>query len=152
MWNGHSIFIYIYIYIEHRNLETWKHLWLLSSGTKLFITFLSFKVLRHKERYTLFLFWLFHFPHPIWCGTCPRLLWASESQPSSPRQVSTRLTDFFKVLRASGPWRHSYLLALFSIWAIVMSLSNMSAPRTQTPVLMLHLSNPCTEPKGSQPY
>ena len=36
---GHIMFIYIYIYIEHRILKHEKHLQLLSSGTKLFITF-----------------------------------------------------------------------------------------------------------------
>ena len=75
-----------------------------------------------------------------------------------PRQVSTQLTDFFKISqnppRASGAWRHSHLLAPFptsgycdiSEWHV-----RSSRARAWTPALMLHLSNPCTEPKGSQP-
>ena len=80
---------------------------------------------------------------------------ASESQPSSPEAElnSNFLQNSQNPPLASGAWRHLHSLATFPIWAIVTSLSDTSAPRacTWTLALMLHLSNPCTEPKGSQP-
>ena len=69
--------------------------------------------------------------------------------------VSTH--DFFKIsqnpLHASGAWRHSHCVTPFPISDIVTRLSDTSAPcaRAWTPALMVHLSNLCTEPKGSQP-
>ena len=77
---------YIYcsynIYIEHsRNT---KNSYDFSVQVRNFLLPLSLKVFRHRKRGTIFLFWLFHLPHPISCDTCPRPPRASESQPSSP--------------------------------------------------------------------
>ena len=126
-WNVHWLFIYIYIYIEHRNLETRKHLRLLSSGTKLFITFECKGSSRKGERGTFFLFWLFHLPPPQQVLHLPQrpLAWlrrASQSQTSSPEAGlnSTQLT-FSKSskssarARASDAWRHSHPLVNLSV-------------------------------------
>ena len=100
------IYIYIYIYnIEHRISKHEKHSRLLSSGTKLFMTFEFKGSSTLGERYTFFLFWLFHLPPPpISCDTRLRPPRASESQPSSPEVGfnSTQLTDFFKIPKSSA--------------------------------------------------
>ena len=133
-WNVHRLFI---TYI-HKNIgisKHEKHLRLLSSDTKLFITF-EFKVLRHKERDTNSFYSGFVISTPISCDTCPRPPRASKSQPFSPEAGlnSTQLNSltFSKFQNppcASGAWRHSHSVAPFPIWAIVTSLSDMSAPR-----------------------
>ena len=76
-----------------------------------------------------------------------------ESQPSSS-QAGTQLTDFSQIsAHASGAWRHSHpwshpLSGIF----FVTFLNDTSAPRAREHLRScLHLSNPCTEPKGSQP-
>ena len=126
---------------------------------------LSLKVLRHRERDThSFYSGFFICPPPtttISCDTCPRprawLRRASESQPSSPEAGLNSTNWPFQnppnPPRASGTWCYPHSVASFPVWAIVTSLSKTSAPRARArkPVLMLHLSNPCTEPKGSQP-
>ena len=48
MWNGHIMFIYIYI--EHRNLEIWKTHNDFSVRVRNFLLPLSLKVFWHKER------------------------------------------------------------------------------------------------------
>ena len=118
---------------------------------------LRLKVFRHKERYTFFLFWLFPPPH-ISCGTRStqvRLAFASpESRPLSfGVQFWTHLTFFKspKILRTRfrcmTSFTSPYLVFLF--WHLWMT--RPSPARAWTPEFMLHLSNPCTEPKGSQP-
>ena len=58
-------YIYIYIYIHNIGISKHeKHLRLLSSGTKLYITFEFKGSSTLGERYTFFLFWLFHLPAP----------------------------------------------------------------------------------------
>ena len=59
---------------------------------------------------------------------------------------------------ASGAWRHSHLLVIFSIWDFYFDISewHILPARAWTPALMLHLTNPCakrkvlslTKPKG----
>ena len=151
----------LHIYIEHRISKHEKRLRLLSSGTKLFITFEFKGSSTSGERYTFFLFGLFHLPPPpISCGTRHKGHWPGFGEQAKanrllPRQVSTRLTDFFKIsqnpLRASGTWRHSHLLAPFPISGYChISEWHVRFARAWTAELMLHLSNPCTEPKGSR--
>ena len=126
-----------------------------------FLLPLSFKVLRNKERDT----------HSFYSGlsTCPpsraapvanKFVWPLRAPKVDPyRLVSSfqlnKLTfsKSPKSSRISGAGRHPQFVAPFSIWAIVTSLNDTSAPRALawTPVLTLHLSNPCSEPKGSQP-
>ena len=145
------------IKIERRNLEIRKKRNDFSVQVRTFLLPLSLKVLRHKERGTIFLFWLFHLPPPqhVWHPPqrSPR---ASESQ-SSRSVSSSQLTDFFQIsqnpLRASGAWRHSHSLASVSHLGLLWYLwvTHPLCARTWSPALMLHLSNPCTKPKGSQP-
>ena len=115
-YNVH-IYIYIYIYIKHWNLETRKTR-LLSSGTKLFITFEFKGSSTSGERYTFFLFWLFHLPptHLVWHLTQRPLAWlqrVSESQPSSP-ETGLNSNDFFKIPKSSARFRCVTSFALAS--------------------------------------
>ena len=97
MRNVHGMFIYIYI--EHRNLEIRKTRNDFSVQARKFLLPLSLKVLRHKgERYTFFLFWLFHLPpSPSRVTPVHGLREQAKANPLLPRQVSTQLTHFFKI-------------------------------------------------------
>ena len=147
------------IKIEHRNLEIRKTRNDFSIQVRNVLLPLNLKVLRHKEREAQsFYLGFFVCPHPISCGTRHKgLLEQAKANRLPPRQVSSQLTDFFKISpnppRSSGTWRHPHSVTPLPMWAIVTSLNDTSAPpaRARTPVLLLHLSNPCTEPKGSQP-
>ena len=117
-----------------------------------FLLPLSLKVLRHKERDTHSFYSGFVIPPPRLVRHLPK---ASESKQKSTLIVRCPVLNSTNFLQnsqnpphASGAWRHSHLLALFPIWAIVIALSDTSASRMRalTPALMLHLSNPCTEP------
>ena len=79
-----------------------------------------------------------------------------EKKPSRPASSFNSLTFFeipqilralpvCDVIRTPSPCSSS--------WAIVTSLSDTSALRAHplTPASSLHLTNPCAEPKGSQP-
>ena len=144
------------IKIEHRNLEIWKTCNDFSVQVRNLILPLSLKVLRHREgeRGTIFLLWLFHSP-PSRVAP-PRTCELAKANRLLPRQVSTLLT-FFKFPKSSTRFRcvTSFTLASprFPSGAIVTSLSDMSAlpACAWTPVLMLHLTKPCAELKGSQP-
>ena len=115
--------MFIMFAYEHRNLETRKHLRLLSSGTKLFFLLpLSLKVLRHKERDThSFYSSFFDLPSPpkktrVAPATRP-LAWlrrASESQPSSFEAGlnSTPWLTFSNLLKYSARFRCVTLFAL----------------------------------------
>ena len=154
----YNVHIYIYIYnIEHRNLEIQKPRNDISVQVRNLLLPLSLKVLRHKDRDTHSFYSAFSSAPPHLVQHLPKAS-ASKRKPTVFFRGRTQLYEltFSKSrnpLRASGAWRHSHLLAPFPIWAIVTSLSETFAPRAcaSTPVLMLHLSNLCTEPKGSQP-
>ena len=118
---------------------------------------LSLKALRHKETDTLSFYSGFFIWHPHLVRHLPK---ASASKRKSTLLLRCPVLNSINFLqnsqntpRASGAWLHSHLLSPFPIWAIVTSLSDTSAPpaRAWTPALMLHLSNPCTKPKGSLP-
>ena len=154
----YDIYIYIYIYIGNIGIPKHeKHLWLLSSGTKLFIN-IELKGFRHKERDPIFLHWLFHLPQTTW-GTRHK---ASASKRKStvffrPQNSTHWLyskisAHAFSAWRHSHPWSHP-LSGIF----IVTSLNDTSAPRAREHLRpCLHLSNPCakrkvlslTKPKG----
>ena len=142
---------------EHRNLETRKTRNDFSVQVWNLLLPLSLKV-QHKERGTIFLYWLFHLPPPNTCGNSHKgLRDQAKTNRLPPRQVLSQLSDCFKIsqnpLRSSGAWRQPHSVTSLPMWAIVTSLSDTSVPPTlvRTPLLMMHLSNPCTEPKGSQP-
>ena len=70
---------------------------------------------------------------------------------------STPTLIFFKfspkLPRASGAWRHPHLVTQYCL-GLLWHLSDTSIhPRAPalTPASMLHPTNPCAEPKGSQP-
>ena len=101
-----------------------KHSRLLSSGTKLFITFELKGFSTWGGKYTIFLCWLFHLPQTT-CGTRRKASASSESQPSSS-DAKTQPTDFSQISahassawRHSHPWSHSYLGFLF--WHLWMT-------------------------------
>ena len=157
VWNVHRMSIKI----EHRNLGTRKTLDDFFVQLRNFWLPLSLKVIRHKEReaqsfYSGFLIWPHHRQH-VWHPPqrCP---WASENQPSSPEAGLISTNWLFQNLpKSSARFRCVTSFALanlrFPSRAIVTSLSYTSALRTRTwtPVLMLHLTNPCAEPKVSEP-
>ena len=152
------IYIYIYIYIEHRNLETRKTLTTSQFRYETFYYPLNLKVFRHKEREAQsFYSGFFICPPPISCDTCPRPPRASESQPSSSEAGLNSTNWLFQNLpKSSARFRCvtsfalarpvSHLGLLWHLW--VTRLLRLRAC-AWTPALMLHLSNPCTEPKGS---
>ena len=147
------IYIYIYIYIEHRNPETRKTL---TTSQFRYETFYYLWVKRFfdiRKRETQSFYDDFSIcPKPrVTPDAKPR--WASESQPSSS-EAGTQLSDFSQIsAHASGAWRHSHpwsypLSGIF----IATSLNDTSAPRAGEHLRScLHLINPCTEPRGSQP-
>ena len=156
MWNVHIMFITHIDNIEHRNPETQKHLRLLSSGTKLFY-YLWIKRLFDIKRETQF---------------------SIQASPSAPNHVhtrhkatglasaskrkstfflrarnSTQLTDFFKIpqiLRARFRCMMPFTSPGPGIF-ILTSVNDTSPPARQHLRSNLHLTNPCTESKGSQP-
>ena len=116
---------------------------------------LSLKVLRHKERDTHSFYSGFFICSPISCAPVTRPPRASESQPSSPEAGLNSTNWLFQNLPKSfARFRCMKSFALsspISIWAIVTSEWHVRPAHVWTPALMLHLSNPCTELKGSQP-
>ena len=130
-----------------------KHLRLLSSGTKLFITFELKGLFDIRKRDEHSFYADFSICPPFTCAPTVRPRRANESQPSSS-DSKTQLTDFSQIsAHASGVWRHSHPWSHpLSKILIVTSLNDMSAPRAREHLRScLHLTNPCTEPKGSQP-
>ena len=143
-----------YIYnTEHRNLRIRKTLNDFLVQVRNLLWPLSLKVLRHKEREAQSFYLGFFICPPLnTCGTRHKGHWPSYGEQAKancllPRQVSTLLTDFFKIsqnlLRSYGVWRHPYSVTPLPMWAIVISLSDMSAAlahaRTRNPsAIMLH--------------
>ena len=135
------------VHNTHRNPETQKHL-LLSSDTKLFVTFEFKGFSTQGEGHNLSMLTFPFAPPPIMCGAR-----SAQIRLASPRSQS-QLTDFSQIsAHASGAWRHSHpwshpLSGIF----IVISLNDTSAPRAREHLRpCLHLTNPCAKPKGSQP-
>ena len=157
-----------------RVLESEKHE--MGSGTKLLFTFLSLRFFdMRRERHNFFLCWLFvhrqlsthwlnkraaHFVDPNWSriGETKNRLPSSrlESQPSRS-EFKSQLTAFFKaqnsqlvasendVIHVPGP-----IIDLgFLVWHLW--LSHPPCARVNTYTQCVHLTNPCTKPKGSQP-
>ena len=153
MWNVHRMSIKI----EHKNLKIRKTRNDFSVQVRNFLLPLSLKVLQHQEREAQFIL-AFSAAPPNTCGTRHKgRREQAKTNRLPPRQVSSQLTEFFKISqnppRSSGAWCHPHSVTPLPMWAIVTSLSDTSVlpAHARTPVLMLHLSNPCTEPKGSQP-
>ena len=141
------------IKIEHRNLEIRKTRNDFSVQVWNFLLPLSLKDFWHKEREAQSFYSGFFICTPISCDTCPRPPWASENQLSHSVSSLNSLT-FFKFPKCSTCFRCmtspalcnpvSHLGLLWHLWVICPLC-------VWIPVLMLHLTNPCAEPKGSQP-
>ena len=149
------------MFIKSRNTK--KHLRLLSSGTKLFITFelKGFFDIR-REIPSFYTDFSICPPRPRnMCAPAARPRRASESHPSSS-DGKTQLTDFFQITQNPPHTLPVYdviriPLFTFPIWGFTLtSLNDTSSPRAWTPALVLHLTNPCakwkvlslTKPKG----
>ena len=155
MYMGRSL----HIYIEHRNLEIRKIRNDFFVQVRNLLLPLSLKVLRLKERVTIFPYWLFYLPTPN-----KGLREQAKTNRLPPRQDSSQLFRclvsthwlFQNLLKSSVPFRCvtsftqcnpvSHLGLLWHLW-----VTRLLCARAWTPVLMLHLTNPCAEPKGSQP-
>ena len=155
VWNVHRMSIKI----KHRNLEIRKTRNDFSVQVRNFLLSFSLKVFRHKEReaqsfYSGFFICLppQHMWHPP--QRPPR---ASESQPSSLEAGLNSTNWLFQNLpQPSARFRCVTSFALASLRFPTGQLWHLWVTRpfcvyAWTPVLMLHLSNPCTEPKDSQP-
>ena len=143
----------------YRKLRTRKTLNDFSVQIRTFLLPLSLKVLRHKERDTIFLCWLFHLAPSSRGARSTQIRHASASPKSRPSRPLSSFNSqtFFEIpqnLRAL-PVRDviPILSPCFSSRAIVTSQSDTSALRVHALTLAssLHLTNPCVEPKGSQP-
>ena len=147
------------IKIENRNLEIRKTRNDFSIQVRNFLLPLSLKVVRHNERGRIFLFWLFHLHPAISCGTRHKGLREQAKANRHFRSPVLNSTNwlFQNLPKSSVRFQCMTSITLanlrFLFRAIVTSLSDTSALRTRvwTPVLMLHLTNRCAEPKGSQP-
>ena len=142
------------IYIEHKNLEIRKTPNDFSVQVrKLFLLPLSVKVLRHKER--------LHILSILAFSTAPHLV-RHLPKASASKRKSTLLVrcpvlnsplTFLNLPKSSARIRCMTSPALCSsrfpsgLWWHLWVTRPLRA-RAWTPVLMLHLSNPCTEPEG----
>ena len=126
---------------------------------KTFIYLFEFKVFRHEERETQFLSILTFPSDPTTCGPrCKLLVWPRRAPKIDLLRPSPNLNSvFFKFQNpqpiASGhdvihvPSLISYLeFLLWHLW-----LSHTSRTHVNTCTQCVHLPNPCTKPKGSQP-
>ena len=152
MWNRHS---------ESKTHDIHE----IGSGTKLLFTFLSLKVFRHKEREKererIFQCWLLlHLPQTTW-STPSTNYWSSLGGPQKSNfQFGRRNSTLLLFLKspkssthASGARRHSHPLVSFYIWGFILtSVNDASFPHAREHLRScLHLTNSCTEPKGSHP-
>ena len=147
----------ISIKIEHRNLEIWKTRNDFSVQVQNFLLPLSLKVFWHKERerHNLSILVFSSSPPPTSHATPAQGLHEQAKVNHLVRSLVSTLSlssNSQNPPHASGAWRHSHSVTPFSISGYCdISERHVRSARAWTPVLMLHLSNQCTEPKGSQP-
>ena len=159
MYMGCSLHIYIY-HIEHRNLEIRKHV-----TTSLFryeTFFYYFWVKGFNIRRETQSFYAGFFICPLSrAAPMARKFVSPQRAPKvePPRSASSfNSLTFFKFPpnppRASGAWRHPHFVTRF----IISGYCDISewhvrsvCARALPPASKLHLTNPCAEPKGSQP-
>ena len=120
VWNGHIMFIYIYIYIyiyiiEHMNLEIRKTRNDFSVRVQNFLWPLSLKVLRREIHILSTLAFSSVPPPPSRVTPAQGLREQAKDNRLLPRQVSTLLTDFFKIPKSSARFRCVTSLALASL-------------------------------------
>ena len=157
------IYIYIYIYnIEQRNLETRKTRNDFPVQLRNFLLPFILKVFRHKEREReaqsfnsgFFICPLLHFVRHL-----PKASASKRKSTLLVRCLVSTLLTYIEFPKSSARFRCvtsfalaspvSHLGLLWHLW-----VTHPLRPRTYvwTPALMLHPSNPCTEPKSSQPH
>ena len=158
MQNVHGMFIYICI--ENRDLELRKTRNDFSDQVRNCLLTLSLKVFRHKKSEAQsFYSGFFICPAPNTCGTRHKVTGLASASKRKPTVFSRSRTQLYSTssisqnpLRTSGTWRHLHCVTPFPISAYcVISEWYVRSTIAWTPILMLHQSNPCTEPKDSQP-
>ena len=139
----------------------------LGSGTKLLFTLLSLRFSdMGRERETRFLTTLTVCPSSVLNSLTQRTRghpvdpnWSGVAQiknclPSS--SVESQLTAFFQIPKSSDhrfrAWSYpqSHFLSVFFLFRYLW-LSHPHRTRVNTCTQCVHLTNPCTKPKGSQP-
>ena len=147
MWNRHKMFITHIGIPKHK-----RHLWLLSSGMKLYYLWVKrfFDIRR-----------VIHNPSMMTFPPAARPRWAPKVNYLL-RTLKLNSLTFLKSPKspayAFSAWHHSYPVVTFSVWDFYFDISewHILPARAWTPVLMLHLTNPCakqkvlslTKPKG----
>ena len=126
-----------------------KHLRLLSSGTKLFITF-EFKgvFFLQKERHTIFLWWLFHLhTHHAWHLSKG----LGEQAKVNLLLLTAKLNSltFLKSLPTLRVMTSFTFPGHIPILGFNFNISewHIRSARAWTPAIMLHLTNPCAKRK-----
>ena len=130
---------------------------LLSSGTKLFITFKS-KVIWHEEKetqssYADCFYIISSQPNQRAAPVALKFVW---SHPALNLDSLVRRQELNSLLFSNPPnpqhfraTRHSPLSVLFPIWDFYFDISewHILSARAWTPALMLYITNPCTKRK-----
>ena len=143
MWNRHNVHKMLINIYRNPKYTTFTKL----VQVRNFITF-ELKVIRHGERETQS-FYADCFYKRTNLSVLAQL-WISTLSFGSRNSTHC----FFSNLSPhSGAWRHSHPLVPIPIWDFYFDISewHILSVRVWTPALMLHLTNPCTEPKGSHP-
>ena len=153
-WNVHRMFLtYIHRTYESRNT---KNTYDFLVQVRNFSLPLSLKVLRHKERdtYSFYSGFFICLPRPSRAAPVVRAPKLDPSRPVFSSQLNWLFQNPQNPPRTSGAWRHSHSLAPFPISGFYCDISEWygrSAHARRHLRSCLHLANPCTEPKGSQP-
>ena len=128
-----------------------------------FITF-ELKVIRHEERetqsfYSDCSYIVSYQPNQRAAPVAHKFVWRNPALnlDSLVRRQELNSLLFLKSQKssghASGAWRNSHHLILFPIWCFILpSVKDVSSPRARDHLRScLHLTNACTETKGSHP-
>ena len=154
MWNRHNVHkIFINIYRNPKTQNWFRY--------ETFIHFFEFKGFSTwGERDTIFLCWLLlHRQLSRAAPVAHKVVWPCPclNLNSLVRRQELNSLLFLKSPKssahASGAWRHSHpLVSIPPEIFILTSLNDTSSPRAREHLRScLHLTNPCTEPKGSRP-
>ena len=127
----------------------------------LLFTFLSLRLLdRRWERHNFLLSWLFHLTPPRAAPFRKLLVWPRQAPKIDLLRPSPNLNQLFlsnsQILSPSLLGMTSFTSPVFFSYLgffIVKSVIVPSSPRARVNICTqcLHLTNPCTKPKGSQP-
>ena len=144
---------------KHRSPKNTKH-WRLSfgSGMKLLITFCSLRFFdMRRERHNFFLCWLFHLTPPRVAPHHKLLVWPWQAPKINFLPLASNLNSLFfsnsKILSPSLPGMTSFTsLVSFPISGFYCDICDchIRPVHVNTCTQCVHLTNPCTKPKGSQ--